>query len=355
MVRGVALLMVAILIGSAVTYYMQWGFTGGGEDEPPPQAKAPTAKPAPVAPPTGVDVATAYFLKLGGQKVMDDIKSVIVTGTLTRGDQVYTFEMMKKAPNLVRFEVADKVGTLMLGNDGQDAWVAYRDAGGQVKTWDADPATRDWLWLQGPMGTWLAHPDSMETQFALETPAADSAKPLTAVSVVSPAGRKATYYLEPETLRAARLELRDVAPGAVAQAADLEDFRLAQNKVWLPYKLVMQGPNGSVDTLDISLVRFNAGMLNATFERPVPDETGAAQPAILPTTVADNSPVGTGGQSPGPNLQQSFDANPVRVHNFVAQTDGFNTPPSPRIVEDELPTDGRPVLADYGFPWPLPW
>lgn len=354
MMRGVALLMVAILVGSGVTYYVQQDFSGSGEDETATQPKAPAAKPAPVAPPTGADVAMAYFLKLGGQKVMDDIKSVVVTGTLTRGDQVYGFEMLKKEPDLVRFEVTNKAGTLMLGNDGQGAWVAFRDAGGRVRTWDADEATRDWMWLQGPMGTWLAHPDTTEAQFALEAPGAGSAKPLTAVSVVSPAGRKATYYLEPNALRPERLELRDVPPGT-AQVVDLEDYQLAQGKAWLPNKLVVQGPSGAEATLDISLVRFNTGILSATFERPLPDETVAAQPAILPSTVADNSPAGAGGRGMSPNLNQSFDANPVRVHNFVAQTDGFNTPPAARIVEEEIPADGRPALADYGFPWPLPW
>jgi len=353
--RAVALLMVAILIGSGVTYYVQQDFTGSGEDDSSAHPKGPAAKPAPVAPPTGLDVATAYYLKLGGKKVMDDMKSMVVTGTLMRGDQVYTFEMLKKAPNLVRFEVANKQGTLMLGNDGQDVWMAYRATGGQVKTWDADAVTRDWLWLQEPLGSWLAHPDSADAQFALETQAADSAKALTAVSVVSPSGRKATYYLEPNALRPERLELRDVSPGQVEQTADLGDFRLVQNKAWLPYKLVVPGPNGSAAMLVISQVQFNTGILNETFVRPVPDETVAAQRAILPPTIADNSPVGTGGPGLGPNLQQSFDANPVRVHNFVAQTNGFATPPAPRLEEGVTPADDRPALADYGFPWPLPW
>jgi len=355
MIRALALLLVAILVGSGVTYYMQWDFTGSGEDDSSAHPKAPAAKPAPVAPPTGADVATAYFLKLGGQKVMDDLKSVVVTGTLTRGSEVYAFEMLKKEPNLVRFEVADKAGTLMLGNDGQDVWMAYRPAGGQVKTWDADAATRDWLWLQGPPGTWLAHPDSTEAQFMLEATAAGSEKPLTAVSVVSPAGRKATYYLEPKALRPERLELRDVAPGAAAQAADLEDFRLVQSKAWLPYKLVAQGPNGPATTLDISLVQFNSGILNETFARPVPDENGAAQPAA-PAPAGSGTSSGDGGsQGLSTNLNQTFDANPMRVHNFHAQTNAFETGPTPRLEEGDAPADDRPVLADYGFPWPLPW
>ncbi len=359
MARGLALIMVAVLLGSVVTYWVQRNAADGGDDGLPPKAKTATpAKPVAVAPPTGEDVATAYFHKLGGQKVMDGIKSLRLLGTLTLGSREYGFEMIKKAPNLVRFRVENKQGVLMLGSDGQEAWVAYRGAGGPIKTWTADEATRDWLWLQAPLGTWLAHPGSPDAQFVLETPAANADKALTPVSVVSPGGRKATYYLKEMALQPERLELRDAPPGAVPEVVDLKDLQLAQNLTWMPYKLVVEGPNGPAATLVITQVRFNSGIISATFERPVPDAAGTGQPMAGPVQANGVAPpTGAGGGMTGasPNLKESFDANPMRVHGFQAQTNGFETGPVPRLEEPPPPADDRPVLADYGFPWPLPW
>jgi hypothetical protein len=359
MARGMALIMVAVLAGSVATYFLRRDYSDSGADGTVQKAKAQVeAKPAPPAAPTADDLAAAYFKKLGGQKVMDDLKSLRVLGTLTLGVREYGFEMIKKAPNLVRFRVEDKAGTLMLGSDGTDAWVAYRSAGGPIKTWDADEATRDWLWLQAPLGTWLAHSEATEARFALETPAAEADKTLTPVSVLSPAGRKATYYLSAKELRPERLELLDAQPGAVAEVVDLEDMQFAQNITWLPYKLVVEGPNGPVATLVITQLRFNTGILSATFDRPVADAAGQpASPAAANGAPAFAASQGASGpQGVNVSLKQSFDANPMPVHNFQAQTNMFQTGPLPRIVEEEsAPADDRPVLANYGFPWPLPW
>lgn len=362
MIWGIAWIMGVLVIGSIVAYVARQATAV------PMQEQTGPAQPASAAvenktPVTGSDWAAAYVVKLGGDKIVEGIKSARFVGTLTAGGRTYALEILKKAPNLVRFQLEDKEGTLMLGSDGQQAWVAYRGADGNAEVWDADEATRDWLWLQTPLGTWLAHPNSAEAKFVLEAPAG-AAPTAHAVSVRSPGGRKATYYLDAGDLMPRRLELHDAPAGAAVEAVDLEDYHEQQN-IRLPYKLEVEGPNGPAVTVEIKKVIFNSGMINAAFERPVADDNGgkltqnpgAGGTAISAVTPAGVAPSDGDTAGLGSSLKTDFDANAMHVHNFVAQTNVFQNMPPPRIEQGEAAgPNGAPVsLADYGFPWPLPW
>lgn len=357
MMRGLAFVMVAVILGSALAYIAR-NDTGVGETGTGPMAAKPPAMTtlANKPPTTSEEAAAAYLLRQGGPQAMEAIKSARFTGTYTLGNHVYSMEILKKAPNLVRFQLEDKLGTLMLGNDGQRAWLAYRNAAGQIRVWDADEATRDWLWLQAPLGTWLAHPDApgAKFDFGARPAAAGSAWP---VSVLSPGGRKATYYLEDKDMVPQRLELLDTQPGAPAQVVDLENIR-TQKTISVPSKLVVQGPAGPAAVLEIKQVAFNSGMLNETFARPTADDPKAASPgAGAPPSGGGGNP-GAGGLGFNENFNNSFNASAVKVHNFVAETGPITSAPArlePEADPSGQTTNQPPTLAAYGFPWPVPW
>jgi hypothetical protein len=348
MVWGLAYVLAALLIGSGVIYVAEQ-MTAQAPQEVlgPAQTNATTTVSKPVS---GSDWAAAYVLKLGGDKAVEAIKSASFLGTLTTGGQTYSLEILKKTPNLVRIQLENKEGTLMLGSDGHQAWVAYRDAAGNVGVWDADDTTRDWLWLQSPLGTWLAHPNAIEPKFVAEQPTAQGAgPPMQPVSVVSPGGRKATYYLDAGDLMPRELELHDIQPGAAAEVADLEDVRVQQD-IRLPYKLEVRGPNGPAATVEIKKVLFNSGILNAVFDRPLADDhSGSVAQSAASAASSDNQD----GQGMSASFNNDFDANAMRVHNFVAQTNVFQNEPTPKVESGS--GAGAPKLADFGFPWPLPW
>jgi outer membrane lipoprotein-sorting protein len=359
MIWGVGWLLLAAVAGSLAIYYARLtSYTTEANKAGPNGSGGVVYTTDSRAPKTGAEAAESYVTKQGGQNVLDGIKSVRVGGTLTVADKAYRFEMTKKAPNLVRFLVENKTGTLMLGVDAEGAWVAYRDAAGVMNVWPADEATRDWLWLQAPMGTWLAHPDTHEANLTLESAGAGNVLP---VSVAAASGRKVTYFLEPGELLPHRMELTEAAGGAPYVRAQFEKMQLAANKVWLPYKLDAQGPDGVPVEIEIKQLKFNTGVLNAMFDRPLKDD-GETPPAggAAPTTAVPGTPAGGGGQTAAgagfdESLKNSFDSNGMRVHNFVAQTNAFQDREVTRIEPGIPPENAPPALAQYGFPWPLPW
>jgi hypothetical protein len=189
--------------------------------------------------------------------------------------------------------------------------------------------------------------------FALETPGTGAAQTELPVSVLSPGGRKVTYFLENGEWLPNRLTLTDAPPGSAMVTVQLQKVQLAENKVWLPNQLIVAGQNRPVTIMQVEHIKFNTGMINAIFDRPPMEEAasaGAPQNAQLPRAA---TPAGAAGFHD--SLKGSFEANAMRVHDFVAQTNAFNTTPPARIEPGVDAANAPPVLADYGFPWPLPW
>lgn len=352
--------MLAVVAGSVLSYVAQRDWLGATAPR-----EAVTA--APVAPNVTLgDVLAGYTRNQSKLQPLEEIRSARFTGTLTVGGHEYAFELLKKRPDFTRLQVRDERGLLMLGNDGQGSWLAFRDADDFTRLWPLDAGTADWLFLEGPFGTWLSQVDFHDAQLTLGNKQTDAAsgKTLWPVTAVSPGGRRLTYWVDDTDFRLQREELHDAGG---AQVVDFSNYVTAHG-VPLPTKVVAHRPGAPDIILGLQRVEINPGILNATFDPPVADSGSAtplAQGAANAAAPAQNSvlpPPPAGRVAPssvalGSKLESSLFSNSMMVDGSEAQTNAFTARAAPAIEPAPATADASapPALGDYGFPWPMPW
>lgn len=221
---------------------------------------------------TAEEVLQAYLDANGGKELVDNIRSVRLTGKITEDGATYDIVLVKKRPNLRKLIMLYQGSRITLGYDGQTAWREVVGRGGRlfaILEGDEKRAFVEDSSFDGPLVDWQQKGNSVKLLRTEEMGRTDAY----VIEITEPSGKQSEVWIEAQTMQEIKTRtFRANSEGGVTKIETLmSDYRKFDG-IWMALTVERFVDDKSVSLMKIADLNINFGVFNDYFAPP-PEST----------------------------------------------------------------------------------
>jgi hypothetical protein len=203
----------------------------------------------------------------GGEKALDEIKTVRIKGSVVSPDTSYDFVMLKKRPNKLRIQLMYKGASAETGYNGEYAWRRERK-GNQSRmkrlTEDEFQEARLDVDFDGPL---IGPPQGGMELELIGTERID--RVLYFVIESSYPNRSVRHYVDARTFREAWSVSEVISSdGSKEEHISIYEDYKRHGPIWMAERIIRKLPDGREEEIKVVDVDVNTGILDRAFEMP---------------------------------------------------------------------------------------
>lgn len=222
---------------------------------------------------TAEEVLQAYLDANGGKELVDNIRSVRLTGKITEDGATYDIVLVKKRPNLRKLIMLYQGSRITLAYDGQTAWREVVGRGGRLLAILEGEEKRTFVEdssFDGPLVDWQQKGNTIKLVRTEEMGRTDAY----VIEITEPGGKQSEVWIEAQTMQEIKTRtFRSKPDGGVSKIETLmSDYRKFDG-IWMALTVERFVDDKSVSLMKISDLNTNFGVFNDYFAPPAEPTT----------------------------------------------------------------------------------